>query len=67
MILISNCIYKIENCLNGHIYIGMTNDFERRMTEHINTSFNEFSASEECYVGYGTLWKMVNTPEFYDK
>ena len=43
MILISNCIYKIENCLNGHIYIGMTNDFERRMNEHINTSFNENS------------------------
>lgn len=43
MILISNCIYKIENCLNGHIYIGVTNDFERRMNEHINTSFNENS------------------------
>lgn len=25
-----------------------------------------FQRSDECYVGYGTLWKMVNTPEFYD-
>lgn len=25
-----------------------------------------FQRSDECYVGYGTLWKMVNEPEFYD-
>lgn len=25
-----------------------------------------FQRSDECYVGYGTLWKMVNIPEFYD-
>lgn len=28
-------------------------------------SVRDFSKSEECYVGYGTLWKMLNTPEFY--
>ena len=43
MNLISNCIYKIENYLNGHIYIGMTNNFKRRIKEHINTSFNSNS------------------------
>lgn len=26
----------------------------------------QFSKTDECYVGYGTLWKMINTPEFYE-
>lgn len=25
----------------------------------------QFCKSEDCYVGYGTLWKMINEPEFY--
>ena len=29
-------------------------------------SLNQFQKTEECYVGYGTLWKMINNPEFYD-
>lgn len=29
-------------------------------------SLKAFSQTKECYVGYGTLWKMVNQPEFYD-
>ena len=29
-------------------------------------SISAFSKTKECYVGYGTLWKMINTPEFYD-
>ena len=28
-------------------------------------SLNQFQKTKECYVGYGTLWKMVNEPEFY--
>ena len=30
-------------------------------------SLNKFCKTPECYVGYGTLWKMINEPEFYDK
>ena len=26
----------------------------------------QFSKSPECFVGYGTLWKMVHEPEFYE-
>lgn len=29
-------------------------------------SLHQFVKSDECYVGYGTLWKMVNNPEFYN-
>lgn len=29
-------------------------------------SLKAFSQSSECYVGYGTLWKMINKPEFYN-
>lgn len=28
-------------------------------------SLREFSKYPECFVGYGTLWKMINTPDFY--
>ena len=28
-------------------------------------SLSKFVKTEECYVGYGTAWKMVNEPTFY--
>lgn len=28
---------------------------------------HHFAKTDECPVGYGTLWKMVNEPEFYDE
>lgn len=28
-------------------------------------SLRQFQKTSECYVGYGTLWKMINIPEFY--
>ena len=28
-------------------------------------SLNKFQKTKECYVGYGTLYKMINNPEFY--
>lgn len=30
-------------------------------------SLNKFQKTKECYVGYGTLYKMVHNPSFYDK
>ncbi len=29
-------------------------------------SLSAFSKTEECYVGYGTLYRMVHEPEFYN-
>ena len=29
-------------------------------------SLNQFVKTEECYVGYGTAYKMVNEPTFYE-
>lgn len=37
----SNCIYKFTNILNGHIYIGMTNNSARRYREHLRAAYNE--------------------------
>lgn len=28
-------------------------------------TLNQFCKTEQCYVGYGTLWKMVHNPDFY--
>ena len=30
----NNCVYKITNLINGKMYIGSTNNFARRMSEH---------------------------------
>lgn len=29
-------------------------------------SLSAFCKTNECYVGYGTLYKMIHEPEFYD-
>ena len=29
-------------------------------------SLQKFQRTDKCYVGWGTLWNMVNHPEFYD-
>lgn len=34
------CIYKYENIINGHMYIGLTNNFKRRLSEHITSAYN---------------------------
>lgn len=97
------CIYQDVNKLNGHMYIGLTKNLQRRHNDHCqaaknpnsrdyNLTFHKalrkygaadrdiiselyqesglnmraFVKTEECYVGYGTLWNMINHPEFYD-
>ena len=34
-------IYKVTNLKNGKIYIGQTNDFQRRKREHLNAAKKE--------------------------
>ena len=34
------CIYKYENIINGHMYIGLTNNFKRRLSDHITSAYN---------------------------
>lgn len=48
-------------------YTKEDRDYIVSLYKESQKSLKAFSASEECYVGYGTLWKMVNAPEFYDK
>lgn len=40
-------IYKIENLINGKIYIGKSIDIQKRFRSHINDSFNENKSSYE--------------------
>lgn len=41
-------------------------DIIRALYEKSGLNLNNFSKTKECYVGYGTLWKMINNPEFYN-
>lgn len=37
----TTCVYMYINTINNKIYIGQTNNLERRHKEHINSSYNE--------------------------
>ena len=37
----SNSIYKFTNKINGHLYIGMSKNPERRYSEHKKSAYNE--------------------------
>ena len=47
-------------------YTAKDRDIIRELFFNSGLGLTEFSKTEECYVGYGTLWKMINTPEFYN-
>lgn len=38
---VMNSIYQYKNKINGHMYIGMAKDADRRYKEHENASFNK--------------------------
>lgn len=40
-----NCIYCYTNKINGHKYVGQTNDIKRRDREHKSQAFNKNSSS----------------------
>ena len=47
-------IYKIVNKINGHIYIGQTNNIERRFSDHITgTGDNKYSLIHRAIKKYG--------------
>ena len=43
-------IYKIQNKLNGKIYVGQSVDIERRWKEHISDAKNENKLRNYKYV-----------------
>jgi hypothetical protein len=43
-------IYKYENKINHHVYIGQTVDFKKRCREHKNASFNVNNKDYNCTI-----------------
>lgn len=64
-------VYKIENKITKEVYIGITNDFEKRIKGHIRESRSERSKSRKIYrsmVEYGIdNFKMEVIEETEDK
>lgn len=61
---IKPCVYKIENKTNGKVYIGVTNNFKRRMNEHRNCSKNEKYSNIAIYraikkYGWDGFYKII--------
>lgn len=54
--------------INPHkgTYSKQDRDLITELYKESGLSLNKFSKTPECYVGYGTLWKMINNPSFYD-
>lgn len=47
-------------------YDAKDRDIITALYQESGLSLSKFSKTKECYVGYGTLWKMIHNPEFYD-
>ena len=67
-------IYKITNKINGHIYIGQTNDFDRRVKNHINTALRKWKGYErplyQAMIKYGVenfTFEIIDTADSYDE
>lgn len=56
------CIYKVTNKENGKIYIGKTNDFERRKREHLKRKSDHlFSRAIQKYGESSFLWEIMES------
>lgn len=67
-------IYKITNKINGKIYIGQTNNFNKRKRDHINTAINKWKGYErplyQAMIKYGVEnfnFEIIDTAESYDE
>ena len=47
-------------------YTAADRDILTALFKESGLSLSAFSKTKECYVGYGTLYKMIHTPDFYD-
>ena len=41
-------------------------EFEKAGGFEGKISVNQFSKTDACYVGYGTAYRMINNPEYYE-
>ena len=56
------CIYKVTNKLNGKSYVGFTNNFKKRKTNHIAQSKNSNSIFHKAlrkYTPDAFLWQVI--------
>lgn len=47
-------------------YGAADRDYLVMLYKESGMSIHNFVKTPECYVGYGTLYKMIHEPEFYD-
>lgn len=55
-----------ENNPHRGKYSATDRDIIVKLFQESGLSLNAFSKTDECFVGYGTLYKMVHNPSFYD-
>lgn len=55
-----------ENNPHKGKYTSIDRDIITALYQESGLSLSSFVKTKECYVGYGTLWKMINQPEFYN-
>ena len=50
-------IYKITNKINGHMYIGLSTNIEKRFQDHRNKAINSFKKEDKDKVLYKAMRK----------
>jgi len=51
------CIYKIENVLNKHFYIGSAVNLRRRINRHLNLLSRNLKKDKNMIKGH--IWKII--------